>query len=346
MNNLTDKLLPAAGLPWLAEIKSALVKRLESIKSPHALLLTGSRGLGKAQLAQELASIALCQAIEGSKPCGHCKSCHLLHAGSHPDFYRLSPEEGSKVIKIDQVRTLTARVQETAQLQGRKVVVIEPPEALNINAANALLKVLEEPPGDTLFILVSSEPGRLMATIRSRCQPVSVPLPPRDMALAWLQSQPGLEGHSSDLLLALADGAPLRALSLVRDDLVAVRREVIEALMAIQRGKQHPVEIAGHWSADTLHYLDWIQSWLEDLLRYSQSEEISLLKNKDLSELIQQTCQHISLHGLYLYLDQLQQARVMLLSGHNPNKILLLEQLLIQWKSLVETSKDRAVTQE
>jgi len=346
MSGISENLQPAARLPWLAEIKSLLVKRITGSQSPHALLLTGSRGLGKAMLAQELASVVLCHSTDSVKPCGHCKSCYLLEAGSHPDFYRLSPEEGSKVIKIDQVRVLTAKVQETAQLQGRKVVIIEPPEALNINAANALLKVLEEPPGDTLFLLVSSEPGRLMATIRSRCQPVTIPQPPGDMALAWLQAQPDLAGHSAELILALADGAPLRAQTLIRDDLVALRREVIEALLAVQRGKKHPVEIAGGWSADTLLYLDWIQCWIEDLLRFSQSKDISLIKNKDLSELIQQTCLHISLHGLYLYLDQLQQARVMLLSGHNPNKILLLEQLLIQWKSLAQPWMSKAVNQE
>jgi DNA polymerase-3 subunit delta' len=110
----------------------------------------------------------------------------LLKAGSHPDNFVLEPEEADKPIKVDQVRELVAFVVQTAQLGGRKVVLIEPVEAMNVNASNALLKSLEEPSGDTVLLLVSHQPSRLLPTIKSRCQQVACPQPSLAQSQAWL----------------------------------------------------------------------------------------------------------------------------------------------------------------
>src|SRR5690606_26968585 len=138
-------------------------------KLPHALMLAGPKGIGKRHLAEALAHLLLCLAPVEGTPCGKCRSCQLNHAQPHPDFLMLAPEEGSKAIKVDQVRGLIESLGKTAQQGGYKVLVLEPAEAMNINSANALLKSLEEPANNTLLILVSHTPSAVLPTIRSRC---------------------------------------------------------------------------------------------------------------------------------------------------------------------------------
>ncbi len=132
-------------------------------------------------------------------------------AGTHPDLHRLSPEDKSRAIKIDQVRKLVGFATRTAQYSGYRVAIVAPAEALNRNAQNALLKTLEEPGGQTLLLLVCDQPTLLLPTIRSRCQQRILPLPPQEQALEWLQGQ---VGESARSLLDAAQGAPLRALDL------------------------------------------------------------------------------------------------------------------------------------
>ena len=153
--------------PWQQPLWQQLAGRSQHA---HAYLLHGPSGIGKRALAERLMAYLLCQSPSGLDACGNCKSCHLLAAGTHPDNFVLEPEEADKPIKVDQVRELVDFVVQTAQLGGRKVVLLEPAEAMNLNAANALLKSLEEPPANTLFFLMAHSPGRLLPTIRSRCR--------------------------------------------------------------------------------------------------------------------------------------------------------------------------------
>lgn len=146
----------AEAFPWQQALWQQLAGRTQHA---HAYLLHGPQGIGKRALAERLMALLLCQRPEGLQACGQCKSCLLLAAGSHPDNYVLEPEEADKPIKVDQVRDLVSFVVQTAQLGGRKVVLIEPVEAMNVNAANALLKSLEEPSGNTVLLLSAISPA-------------------------------------------------------------------------------------------------------------------------------------------------------------------------------------------
>lgn len=213
---------------WQKEIWEGLRSGRERMS--HAILIHGPRGIGKLALAEHLAQSLLCEAAEeAAKPCGRCEACRWFQAGSHPDFRRIEPEalarqledtedaaerpaRGSKPsteIKIEQIRALDGFLNLRSHRDGRRVALVHPAEDLNVNAANALLKGLEEPPGQALFILVSHRPARLLATVRSRCVPVPVPVPDAEASQAWLASQ-----RVSDAAgwLAFASGAPLRAL--------------------------------------------------------------------------------------------------------------------------------------
>ena len=137
-------------LPWQVDLWRQLAGRAQHA---HAYLLHGPAGIGKRLLAEQLMALLLCQRPVEARACGECKACQLLAAQTHPDHYVLEPEEVDKAIRVDQVRDLVGFVTQTAQLGGRKVILLEPAEAMNLNAANALLKSLEEPSGDTVLLL-------------------------------------------------------------------------------------------------------------------------------------------------------------------------------------------------
>jgi len=195
---------------------------------PHALLIHGAPGIGKLALAEHLAKLILCESpVSSNEPCGRCGPCRWIETGNHPDLRRLEPEalatapggeeaarpeKGSRPsteIKVDQVRELADFLNVGSHRGGRRVVIVHPAEAMNLHAANSLLKSLEEPSLAVVFLLVSHRPARLLATIRSRCVAVPVPLPAAETARSWLAEQ-GI--REPDRWLAFAGGAPLLAL--------------------------------------------------------------------------------------------------------------------------------------
>ena len=145
---------PGVGpLPWQLEAWARLGQQVDEDRLPHALLVTGPAGIGKEHFARSVSARLLCGSPVSGTACGNCKSCTLLSAGSHPDLLDVQCEEGSRVIKIDQVRELIDFAGKTPAIGGRKVVLLGPAEAMNINAANALLKCLEEPSASTTLLL-------------------------------------------------------------------------------------------------------------------------------------------------------------------------------------------------
>lgn len=197
--------------PWLGGHWSFFVQRLESDKLAHALMLEGPQGVGKNTLASAMVAKLLCRE-NLPHACGKCRSCNLLAGAAHPDYFDLQPEEGSEVIKVDQVRAMIAKLDLTTSISERKVAYIRPAECMNAAAANALLKSLEEPAGDTVLILVSDNPSRLPVTIRSRCQAISVKQPATRDVLGWLEQHSGQASAQAEAALLAAGGSPLRAL--------------------------------------------------------------------------------------------------------------------------------------
>jgi len=218
--------------PWNRSILDSLKGRLDRL--PHAILLHGPRGVGKLALAETMAQLFLCEHKElAQRPCGKCDGCRWYLAGNHPDFRRLEPEAIAKVppqaeeeegsepaparrtkqpslfILIEQIRELAGFLNLRSHRGALRVALVHPAEDLYPNAANALLKGLEEPPAGAIFILVSHRPSRLLPTVRSRCVAIPVPIPPREAALAWLGAQ-GIQ--NAERWLAFAGGAPLQAL--------------------------------------------------------------------------------------------------------------------------------------
>ena len=202
--------------PWLAEAQQQFAERKANGRLAHACLIAGPRGLGKVELALQLAADLLCME-QGPKACGACRSCKLLVGGAHPDFklttfeFNSQTEKMRTVLVVEQIRDLIASLQLTRSLSPSKVAVIHPAEAMNVSSANALLKMLEEPPADTFLLLVAHDPSRLPATIRSRCQAVHVRLPEVETARDWLATEHGYDEQTVALALQATAGSPLHA---------------------------------------------------------------------------------------------------------------------------------------
>jgi DNA polymerase-3 subunit delta' len=272
--------------------------RLQELRKrpPNGILFKGIKGIGKLDLAIKFGQSLLCQhPDESGFACGKCPSCHWFGQGSHPDYRLLQPEvlslEGeetetgkkpSKQISVDQVRGLADFVSMSAHQGGGRVVVIHPAEAMNANAANALLKNLEEPPQGLLFILVSHKPQQLLPTILSRCLPFALSAPDAASATRWLAQQ-GVKNPAA--ALAFSGFAPLQAVQLEkqlgseeREKLLrAVRQPAALDVFALAEALQKTEQVL---------VVQWLQQWSYDLssmkqagkLRYHPGEEAAIKK--------------------------------------------------------------------
>jgi DNA polymerase-3 subunit delta' len=263
--------------PWQSGVFSRLIERRAAL--PHALLIQGRSGLGKTHLARSFAERLLCERAQAAEmACGACPSCTWFEQGNHPDFRLLQPdalaageagdghggrdstETTSKQIRIDQVRDLQSFLRIGTHRGGLRIALIRPAEAMNAATANALLKSLEEPPPATLLILVSSDPERLLPTVRSRCQVVQVQLPEARVALDWLSSQGAADPAAA---LSFAAGAPLAAIEQGPHGQRRVR--FVELLAAPEldpvRGAEQLLD------TPPPDVVNWLQQWIYDLVR-------------------------------------------------------------------------------
>ncbi|MBY4597287.1 DNA polymerase III subunit delta' [bacterium BD-1] len=242
--------------PWQQRVLDKALASLAEGRLGHALLLVGAERLGKQAVAELLGKRLLCGSPGADGlACGRCRGCQLFAAGTHPDFRDVSflpNDKGDKLrseIIVDQMRELGQWFALTPQLGGAQVALIHPAHALNTAAANALLKTLEEPAPGRYLLLVSDRPGRLPATIRSRCQRLEFRLPARAESEAWLRAQ----GHGPQALakaLDAARGHPGLAADWLEAGSLALRGEVQADLNALADGRKAPVELAQAWLGD------------------------------------------------------------------------------------------------
>ncbi len=315
--------------PWQTQQWEQLLRLRKEQRLPHALLFSGPAGLGKRALALEFAHLVFCQnSKESDASCGACHACHLLRAGSHPDFRVLQPEEEGHAIKIDQIRELSEFTQQTSHQGGLRLVLIQPATAMNIAAANALLKTLEEPAPDTLLILISDNRTPLPITIRSRCQHLRFLAPPRETALTWLAAQD--PAVAWEPILAATQGAPLLAYQWQQGGVWSSYQNFMTDLAALTRQEADPFQLAVQWKdANMLWVFDLFFQWL---LKWMRMQEVP---EKSEGVLASALPGRISSGHLLEFVDYLQRLRLEALGPSNLNQQLMLESLFIRWVQYV-----------
>lgn len=325
-------------LPWHREALVAATADRE--RMPHALLVHGAAGIGKVEFARALAATLLCESPRGGLACGECVSCHWMSQGNHPDFREIVPEaseeeaeEGdaapekekakSVVIKIEQVRAVADFIALTTHRAGFRVLLLHPAEALHPAAANALLKTLEEPPAHTVIVMVSDQPARLLATLRSRCRRVGLPLPPAAQAIAWLEEQGIAQAAAA---LAAAGGAPLLARDLAAPEEAEFRRRVL-AELARPSGAD-PLQFAAGIDRGAIERLVfWLQTWVQDLVRVRLAG--APRHHRDFAQALAARARASDLDALFALDRELAAARR--LASHPLNPRLVAEHLLMAY---------------
>lgn len=353
---------------WQQEIWQKLMRN--RVLRCHALLLKGKKGIGKFTFARLMAKSLLClDPDEDNTACGKCASCHWFEQHTHPNFRMLLPEvlsaelniqtgrtdrsmpdasehqstadkskkKPSQQIGIDQIRELNNLVYLSGHQKSDKIVLISPAEAMNTAAANALLKKLEEPPENTVFILVSHQPQRLLPTVRSRCQQITMPIPDTETAGRWLmqhlQQQSGSDKPENvSMLLSLSGFSPLSALSI--QDTIKQHQQFIEGISVPERFDSLALA-EGLQNQDLTITVDWMQKWCYDLVCFHAVGKVRYHPNFQVQ--IQAICRQTNQQACVAYLRFLLARQP--LSRHPVNARLFLEEIFINYgKLLISTS--------
>ncbi|WP_133012900.1 DNA polymerase III subunit delta' [Marinomonas flavescens] len=256
--------------PWLTASLHQVQALKKQKKLSHALLVTGADGVGQEVLARAMVKDLMCEELDQAAACGYCHSCQLMAANTHPDFRILDGEEGT--IKVDHIRQLTQKISQKPQVGNNKVVLITHAQAMNINAANAVLKALEEPADQTYFVLTSSQSSSLLPTIRSRCLLVNVPTPNIDEVKNWLSGQP--DGDELSTLFWLTT-QPFRLIDIEKQQKTAIYTGLPSALKTMLLGEQGTdVVLKGVSNTNIEDYCNGLAAILHQCINHSAGAEL------------------------------------------------------------------------
>jgi DNA polymerase III subunit delta' len=316
--------------PWLQQDWLQLAGYIDQQRIPQALLISARSGMGALDMSKFFAASLLCHSPgQDSQPCGHCRGCTLYQAKTHPDYIFIEPEQAGKAIGIAVIRQLIDSLALKPQFSGRRVVLINGADALNNAAANAFLKCLEEPAERTSIILLAEQPAKLPATIRSRCQMLTVAQAKTEDALAWLSSQNVTDALP---LLEIAQGSPLLALKYGKENTLQCWHEYHDNWLKVAHGKADIVILAEQWSkqeqVSLSVLLSWLSQWTADLIKLANNPDYVVSYKMGLQELLKK----LDLKQVFQFYDML--LRSVKLQDSQLNKQLLLEQILIDWSTL------------
>lgn len=337
----------AGTLPWHSASWAQFSASLAARRVPHAILLGGARGSGKRHFANQCAALLLCVSPvtapgAESQACGQCKQCQLLAGGFHPDLSILQPVE-SRVIKIEQVRRLNDFLIQSPQVARRKVAIIDSADRLNLNAANALLKTLEEPVEDVVLLLLHNAGEPLLPTIRSRCQLQRLALPGPEQGLAWLGSV--TEGQSPETLetaLDRAHGAPFVALALLEGGQLAGGDECLESLRLFLKGERQLVEATASFNRLGIEpSLDLFAHWAVAAMKLALDPDNTgaVGPGREMLGFLARSNQALRFTAI---LDQVTAARRHQVYNVNPE--LVINDILLSWKALMPVKRRTAPT--
>lgn len=307
---------------------------------PHAMLFCGTDGVGKSLVAEALAAAILCHTPAHNQACGHCKTCRALAAGTHPDFFQIQPESETKAapaIRIEAVRKLQEEIARIPLLSERRVVIMQEADKMNEAAANCLLKTIEEPSGQIVFILLTSRPSAVLDTIISRCMRVEFGILQPEELVAILH-QHGIEEPLAGKLASIADGSVSKALAMQDEELLNLQAQAFDLASAtgtlgVEQLLQLAKEMSNHSRERLIQWLGFLAMIYRDLLMLYSGSGLPLYNQSDidrLSSLLNKYHQQELLQLLQLVQDY--QKRL----GSNVNTQLCLEGFLIRINNYLE----------
>ncbi|MEH2920842.1 DNA polymerase III subunit delta' [Samsonia erythrinae] len=325
--------------PWLKASYQQLIRQYQAGRGHHAVLLHALPGMGDESLIYALSRWLICQRPNGMKSCGQCHACHLMSAGTHPDWHVLSPEKGKQSLGIDPVRDVVEKVYQRARQGGAKVIWLPAAEQLTEAAANALLKTLEEPPEKTFFLLSCREPARLLATLRSRCLYHYLDVPNETQSVLWLNTRHQYDREALRTALRLQSGAPLAAEALLQPDCWKQRMVLCQAVSDVLTSRDWLALLPALHHDDADVRIHWLTVLLLDALKWQQGASEHLV-NQDQVALVERLALEPGAHLQY-ELQQWLACRQRLLSVTGVNRELLLTDRLLNGERTFSSSIQR-----
>lgn len=329
--------------PWHQQSWERFRIARQSDHLAHALLISGQEHTGKSDFANRMVKSLLCETSQSAKThntkqtpkidaCNQCRSCKTFEADSNPDYLHIKLLEDKQQISIDQIRAMNAFLNLSRSFNAYQVVLISDAERMNQNAANSLLKSLEEPAENSVIILVTSQLSAMLPTIKSRCQMMHLPMPDKQQSIDWLQSQTGKLSEFKEEL-EISHNRPLAALK-VDDEFIQKREMLLEDIVNVIQEKSAITEVAKKWQKhDREVLLDWQIGWLYQLLRMppragnhtddtvnsTSQKSVNMVTLKDF----------ILDHQLWEIYDQLLKQKQLVHTSVNP--LIFLENMLSLW---------------
>lgn len=317
--------------PWHQSSWDKVVTARTKNHLPHALLLSGAEGTGKLDFAKKLVTSLLCTSPINNKACQSCQSCKTYQSGANPDFLNIELLEDKQQISVDQVRQLSQFISYTRSFNAYRVILLNPAERMNQNSANSLLKSLEEPASNTVIILVATHLSRLLPTIKSRCQLITLPSPSKEQAIGWMKEQSSdLSNENAEELLSMSQGHPLTALNITEEDLLQ-RQEFAEELLSVCLQQKTLTEIAKKWEKfDHAILLNWQITWVQSFIKIQMvSQDAVKTETQNFSDTLLQLSKTLSQsHQWALYQQLIIQKKYIHTSV---NSLMFIENMLLLW---------------
>ena len=317
--------------PWHQSSWDKVVTARTKNHLPHALLLSGAEGTGKLDFAKKLVTSLLCTSPVNNKACQSCQSCKTYQSGANPDFLNIELLEDKQQISVDQVRQLSQFISYTRSFNAYRVILLNPAERMNQNSANSLLKSLEEPASNTVIILVATHLSRLLPTIKSRCQLITLPSPSKEQAIGWMKEQSSdLSNENAEELLSMSQGHPLTALNITEEDLLQ-RQEFAEELLSVCLQQKTLTEIAKKWEKfDHAILLNWQITWVQSFIKIQMaSQDAVKTETQNFSDTLLQLSKTLSQsHQWALYQQLIIQKKYIHTSV---NSLMFIENMLLLW---------------
>ncbi len=320
--------LTVTGYPWHKNSWDKFVNAKLQKHLPHALLISGMDGTGKFNFAKKIATSLLCTSPVNNTSCNKCQSCKTFQSGSNPDYMRIELLEEKQQISVDQIRQLSEFINYTRSFNAYRVILLNPVERMNMNAANSLLKSLEEPASNTIIILVTSNLSKILPTIKSRCQLLTLPTPNKNQSVQWVRQK--LPKKNAEELLDMANGQPLNAIKITNEDIHDREAFAIDLLDVCTRQKTI-TEVAKTWEKfDHSILINWQINWLITFIKNNEVNKSPSVENrKEIDSLLSSIEICLTTDSQWVLYQQLIGQKRYIHTSVNP--LLFTESLLLLW---------------